>query len=261
MGLCLSVCPYVCHKSVFYRNGWTNRAGFGMWASFHPSYTALKGNSVISQNKGTSLWNFVLNSGLRKFRHGIRHGISIVETCYQLSSRKMDAQSVINWAVVGQLSRYELRRSTTIVFHTDRQALSTARFCRAGELATAGACFDCCRIREFWQRDERAGGDSVDERLPDRHEAVKSPAEETERRQSPLLTHRWTGQDSTGFYRIWTAFSALTLLTGRQEEHPACKKLSDEVSVWLSIWSHGADCMSVQQMPLLSQNPAISCLI
>ena len=51
------------------------------------------------QKKGTSLWNFVLNSGLR-------HGRSIVETCYQLSSRKVVAQSVINWwAVVGQLSR------------------------------------------------------------------------------------------------------------------------------------------------------------
>ena len=70
---------------------------FGMWAPFHPSYTVLKGNLVISKNKGTSLWNFVLNSGFRKFRHGI----SIVETCYQLSSRKVDAQSVINWAVVG----------------------------------------------------------------------------------------------------------------------------------------------------------------
>ena len=38
---------------------------FGTWASFHPSYTVLKGNSIISKNKGTSLWNFVLNSGLR----------------------------------------------------------------------------------------------------------------------------------------------------------------------------------------------------
>jgi len=27
----------------------------------------------------------------------------------------------------------------------------------------------------------------------------------------------------------------LTLLAGHQEEHPACKKLSDEVLVWLSI--------------------------
>ena len=74
---------------------------FGLRASFHPSYTVLKGNSVISKNKGISLWNFVLKSWLRKFRHGI----SIDKTCYQLSSRKVDAQSVINWAVVGQISR------------------------------------------------------------------------------------------------------------------------------------------------------------
>jgi len=36
---------------------------------------------------------------------------------------------------------------------------------------------------------------------------------------------------------IWFAFSALTLLVGRQEEHPACKNWSDEVLVWLSVWS------------------------
>ena len=33
------------------------------------------------------------------------------------------------------------------------------------------------------------------------------------------------------------AFSALILLAGHQEEHPACKKLSDEVLMWLSVWS------------------------
>jgi len=33
------------------------------------------------------------------------------------------------------------------------------------------------------------------------------------------------------------AFSALTLLVGRQEEHPACKKLSGGVLAWLSVWS------------------------
>jgi len=33
------------------------------------------------------------------------------------------------------------------------------------------------------------------------------------------------------------AFSALTLLVGRQEGHPACKKLSGGVLVWLSVWS------------------------
>jgi len=30
------------------------------------------------------------------------------------------------------------------------------------------------------------------------------------------------------------AFSALTLLVGRQEGHPACKKLSGGVLTWLS---------------------------
>jgi len=30
----------------------------------------------------------------------------------------------------------------------------------------------------------------------------------------------------------------LTLLVGRQEEHPACEKLSDEeVLAWLSVWN------------------------
>jgi len=33
------------------------------------------------------------------------------------------------------------------------------------------------------------------------------------------------------------AFSALTLLVGRQEGHPACKKLSGGVLAWLSVWS------------------------
>jgi len=33
----------------------------------------------------------------------------------------------------------------------------------------------------------------------------------------------------------YTAFSALTLLVGRQEGHPACKKLSAGVLAWLSV--------------------------
>jgi len=39
------------------------------------------------------------------------------------------------------------------------------------------------------------------------------------------------------------AFSALTLLVGRQEEHPACKKLSGEVLAWLSVWSEVQTCI------------------
>jgi len=38
-------------------------------------------------------------------------------------------------------------------------------------------------------------------------------------------------------------FSALTLLVGRQEGHPACKKLSDGVLAWLSVWSKVQTCI------------------
>ena len=45
------------------------------------------------------------------------------------------------------------------------------------------------------------------------------------------------------------AFSAFTLLVGRQEGHPACKKLSGGVLAWLSVWSEVQTCMA-QLMPL-----------
>ena len=37
--------------------------------------------------------------------------------------------------------------------------------------------------------------------------------------------------------------SALTLLVGRQEGHPACKKLSGGVLAWLSVWSKVQTCI------------------
>jgi len=39
------------------------------------------------------------------------------------------------------------------------------------------------------------------------------------------------------------AFSALTLLVGQQEGHPACKKLSGGVRAWLSAWSEVQTCI------------------
>jgi len=49
---------------------------------------------------------------------------------------------------------------------------------------------------------------------------------------------------------IWVAFmgraltfSALTLLAGRQEGHPACKKLSGGMLAWLSVWSEVQTCI------------------
>jgi len=48
----------------------------------------------------------------------------------------------------------------------------------------------------------------------------------------PLSRTTWT-----------TAFSALTLLVGRQEGHPACKKLSGGVLAWLSVSSEVQTCI------------------
>ena len=44
-----------------------------------------------------------------------------------------------------------------------------------------------------------------------------------------------------GRYPLLT--SALMLLVGRQEGHPACKKLSGGVLAWLSVWSEVQTCM------------------
>jgi len=45
------------------------------------------------------------------------------------------------------------------------------------------------------------------------------------------------GSSDAAFRYHYCGNSALTLLVGRPEERPACKKLSDEVLVWLSVWS------------------------
>ena len=63
----------VCHKSVSCRNDWTNRAGLAWRLPFiYPTLCLIRkfSSSGISKNKGTSLWNFVPNYGLRKFCHG-----------------------------------------------------------------------------------------------------------------------------------------------------------------------------------------------
>jgi len=45
------------------------------------------------------------------------------------------------------------------------------------------------------------------------------------------------------YQTILTTFSALTLLVGQPEGHPACKKLSGGVMAWLSIWSEVQTCL------------------
>ena len=43
--------------------------------------------------------------------------------------------------------------------------------------------------------------------------------------------------------KYFHAFSALTLLVGWQEGHPACKKLSGGLLAWLSVWSEVQTCI------------------
>jgi len=45
------------------------------------------------------------------------------------------------------------------------------------------------------------------------------------------------------FLSTVTAVSALTLLVGQQEGHPACKKLSGGMLAWLSVWSQVQTCI------------------
>ena len=112
----LRPCVCACHKSEFYRNGLTNRAGFCMGASFQLSCTVLKGNSGIVKTKDAFLWNFVPNSGLEKFRFGI----SIVEKCYRLSGQGGRSES----------DKLDRRRSTmlTIPPSSDSRPLNQSIF-------------------------------------------------------------------------------------------------------------------------------------
>jgi len=55
---------------------------------------------------------------------------------------------------------------------------------------------------------------------------------------SKWILHKWI----TCFSAL-IAFGALMLLVGRQEGHPACKKLSGGVLVWLSVWSEVQTCI------------------
>jgi len=51
----------------------------------------------------------------------------------------------------------------------------------------------------------------------------------------------WTDRFVINLLR--TFFSALTLLVGWQERHPACKKQSGGVLAWLSVWNKVQTCI------------------
>jgi len=59
----------------------------------------------------------------------------------------------------------------------------------------------------------------------------------------PLLFQVFLEYDFVFHCQAATALSALTLLFGRQEGHPACKKLSGGVLAWLSVLSEVQTCI------------------
>jgi len=66
--------------------------------------------------------------------------------------------------------------------------------------------------------------------------------------ESSKIAYQWSQiiEDGVCFIHLalaWLAFSALTLLVGRQEGHPACKKLNGGVLAWLSVWSEVQTCI------------------
>jgi len=65
--------------------------------------------------------------------------------------------------------------------------------------------------------------------------------------------------NSCCYHNYLFVYSAVTLLVGHQKEHPACKKLSDQLLAWLSVWSE------VQVICIWSSwcyyHPVISCFI
>ena len=219
-----------------------NRAGFGMGTSFHLSYTVLlKGNSGIFQNKGTSLSNFVLNSGLRKFCFGI----SIAETCYWLGSTKVDAQNMINWTVIPPSSDarplYSSPQSSSVHSKIQWRARSIRDNWYLSSLVftTRSALF---LLRLY------AAAHAFCARLA-------SAASSTPPVGWPAAS-RLCSIDS-----FVNASSALTLLVRRQKEHPAIKNWVKRC--WCGYLS-GTRCRLFAYGPTdatASHNPIISCLI
>ena len=70
-------------------------------------------------------------------------------------------------------------------------------------------------------------------------------------REGDIVNNAWRSVNIMGVVLVVVyAFSALTLLVERQEGHPACKKLSDGVLVWVICLEWDADLHMAQMMPL-----------
>jgi len=84
----------MCHTSVLYGNGCTDKVDFF-------AYRCALTYAVVSQNKGTSIWNFLPNSRLQTFHHGTQtfhHGTPTVGKCdINSDSRWSGVDSTWQW--------------------------------------------------------------------------------------------------------------------------------------------------------------------
>jgi len=94
----------------------------GMGASFRLFYTVLKGSLGTSTSKGTSLWNFVPNAGLRKVCFGIWSSKHLIDLAPQggppIECDKLEAGPL-------ECDKLDYRRSTklTIPPSSDNRSL------------------------------------------------------------------------------------------------------------------------------------------
>ena len=70
----------VCHKLEFYRNGWTVRVDSFLYGCFFRSIlSCILRKFGVLQNKGISLWNFVPDCGLKRFRYSPSTVVNLVK--------------------------------------------------------------------------------------------------------------------------------------------------------------------------------------
>ena len=99
-------------------------------------------------------------------------------------------------------------------------------------------------LRSWWNRC-RVKSSCQQTIIPNKKQNTENSATEYPMNLSSLMQRgcKFVQKMSVEYCSWWSAFSALTLLVGRQEGHPGCKKLSDEVLAWLSVWSDVQICM------------------
>ena len=133
----VSVC--VCHKSEFYRNGWTNRARFVAWEP--PStYLILCKKEIRVSPKIRVLPSGTLfqTPDFKKFAWAYRSSKRVIDLARERRTRSES----------DKLGRRRSKKLTVppssdarpLVYYSNHQALSTAQFRRACQLVTADSC-------------------------------------------------------------------------------------------------------------------------